>query len=164
MTIENDLKLDKVIVKVEGLLKLVKDTDDEESQTAFLLAQKLIMKYNIDRKAIRTDFEEEIVDVTLEFGKRLNRDRQTIAGFVGANFRVVAYNTTIDGIRHDKLKGFKSDVELAKIIYQSAVNLTEYHTAKYADNLRREIYRENMEDGSYRLWQNYTYRLQMENQ
>ena len=44
----------KIINKVKGLLDIAKDSNqDEETQTAFLLAQKLMVKYGIKKSIIQ---------------------------------------------------------------------------------------------------------------
>ena len=44
----------KIINKVKGLLDIAKDSNqDEETQTAFLLAQKLMVKYGIKKSSIQ---------------------------------------------------------------------------------------------------------------
>ncbi|EHV0154599.1 DUF2786 domain-containing protein, partial [Enterococcus faecalis] len=43
----------KIIKKIKGLLAISRDQkNDEESQSAFVLAQKLMIQYNIDKSEI----------------------------------------------------------------------------------------------------------------
>ncbi|HAP3793174.1 TPA: DUF2786 domain-containing protein, partial [Enterococcus faecalis] len=43
----------KIIKKIKGLLAISRDQkNDEESQSAFILAQKLMIQYNIDKNEV----------------------------------------------------------------------------------------------------------------
>ncbi|HAP8348804.1 TPA: DUF2786 domain-containing protein, partial [Enterococcus faecium] len=55
-----DKKYSKIIKKIKGLLAIAKDENqDEESQSAFVLAQRLMLQYKIDKNDV-FDTEDEI--------------------------------------------------------------------------------------------------------
>ncbi|HAP9204198.1 TPA: DUF2786 domain-containing protein, partial [Enterococcus faecium] len=48
-----DKKYSKIIKKIKGLLAIAKDENqDEESQSAFVLAQRLMLQYKIDKNDV----------------------------------------------------------------------------------------------------------------
>ena len=53
MTNQSNLNLDSILDKIKNLLELAADTpDDAEGQNAILLAQKLMLKHNVDMSQI----------------------------------------------------------------------------------------------------------------
>lgn len=52
--------VERIIKKVQGLIRLSENNDnDEEAQTVFLVAQKLMIKNHISMSSIKTVSEEE---------------------------------------------------------------------------------------------------------
>lgn len=53
---------EKIIRKIQGLLKIAEDErNDEECQAAFLLAQKLMIQYQISQAEITVEAEKETI-------------------------------------------------------------------------------------------------------
>ncbi len=47
-------ELDKIIRKIQDLMKLAQDNpNDEEGQTALLMAQRLLLKYNLSMETVQ---------------------------------------------------------------------------------------------------------------
>ena len=73
----------KIINKVKGLLDIAKDSNqDEETQTAFLLAQKLMVKYGIKKSSIQDQQRpveygvlERCQKLSLQIGRASCRER-----------------------------------------------------------------------------------------
>lgn len=86
---------DMIIKKVKGLLAIADDTlDDEESQAAFLLAQKLMIKHNVQQKDIDKSIKSKIDDidaVPVTPFKTLFWWEKQLAGIISKNFRVKNY-------------------------------------------------------------------------
>ena len=53
---------DKIILKIKNLLSLAEDGgDDEESQTALIMAQKLMLKYKVSNNELSQSGKQESV-------------------------------------------------------------------------------------------------------
>lgn len=135
---------DKIIKKVKGLLALANDTpNDEESQAAFLLAQKLMIKHNILQKDVDATIKSRkdgIDEVAVTSYKTLFWWEKTLAAIISKNFRVKSfYEPSLE----DKYQyrapyrimfyGFGGDLELAKEMYLLAYEVLVFHTKKYVE-------------------------------
>lgn len=134
------MKNDRILKTVKDLLALAEDDERhvEESHSAFLKAQKLMVKYGIDPKEI-TDNEEtiEILEQSGTEYKRLFWWERRLATIVAKNFRCKSF------IRWKKFKekkqkqnkimfmGRDSDVELASEMYKLAIDAVLFYTKRY---------------------------------
>lgn len=124
----------KIINKVKGLLDIAKDSNqDEETQTAFLLAQKLMVKYDIKKSSIQ-DQQRPVEYGVLERCQKLSLLKQRLANVIAENFKVIFVRTGSCGYFNYNFYGYSSDVELAKNIYFLAVKIIQYRTKKYLNN------------------------------
>ena len=127
----------KIINKVKGLLDIAKDSNqDEETQTAFLLAQKLMVKYGIKKSSIQ-DQQRPVEYGVLERCQKLSLLKQRLANVIADNFKVLFVRTgSFYPNKHFQYNfyGYSNDVELAKNIYFLAVKIIQYRTKKYLNN------------------------------
>ena len=124
----------KIINKVKGLLDIAKDSNqDEETQTAFLLAQKLMVKYGIKKSSIQ-DQQRPVEYGVLERCQKLSLLKQRLANVIAENFKVIFVRTGSLRAGSCGYFGYSSDVELAKNIYFLAVKIIQYRTKKYLNN------------------------------
>ena len=83
----------KIIKKIKGLLAIFKDQkNDEESQSAFVLAKKLMIQYNIDKNEVEQlsiDSENDVIgEESVTIYKRLYWWERQLALIISENFRV----------------------------------------------------------------------------
>ena len=129
----------KIINKVKGLLDIAKDSNqDEETQTAFLLAQKLMVKYGIKKSSIQ-DQQRAVEYGVLERCRKFSVLKKFLANVIAENFKVIFVRTGSlragsCGYFNYNFYGYSSDVELAKNIYFLAVKIIQYRTKKYLNN------------------------------
>ena len=127
----------KIINKVKGLLDIAKDSNQyEETQTAFLLAQKLMVKYGIKKSSIQ-DQQRPVESGVLERCQKLSLLKQRLANVIADNFKVLFVRTgSFYPNKHFQYNfyGYSNDVELAKNIYFLAVKIIQYRTKKYLNN------------------------------
>ncbi|HAP6323888.1 DUF2786 domain-containing protein [Enterococcus faecium] len=138
-----DKKYSKIIKKIKGLLAIAKDENqDEESQSAFVLAQRLMLQYKIDKNDV-FDTEDEIEPIgeeSVTIYKKLYWWERSLGSIIAENFRVkMFYNSKKKkGERKSKSKivfyGFGSDLELAKEMYFLAYEVIVFHTNQYIKN------------------------------
>ena len=58
-------ELDKIIRKIQDLMKLAQDNpNDEEGQTALLMAQRLLLKYNSSMETVqdRSNKDKDVIN------------------------------------------------------------------------------------------------------
>lgn len=146
-----DEKLDTIIRKIKGLLSLSEKNDnDDEAQTAFLMAQKLMIKYNIEMEQMDTtvDKQEEIVKDHVTAFKTILWWENELASIVTQNFRVRLYidnaywkNGTKRLKRCITFFGLKSDVMMAKEVYVLAYDVLKFYASRYVEHYYKEHYR-----------------------
>jgi len=114
-----------IIEKVKGLIALANDGKDsekrdEESQNAFAMARKLMIKYRIEKEDLEsTDIGEEVI---MSF-ENFEWWEKFLASLIGKNFRVKAYFSEHAQSKDKillKYYGLKKDVELAKELFYIA--------------------------------------------
>lgn len=140
--------VEKIINKIQGLLKIAQDkSNDEECQSAFLMAQRLMLKHNLSQSDVQTEEEKENVtkDSPTEH-KSMSWWEKALANIISENFRVKHYYnfTRNSGETRSKIKfvfvGLENDVEIAKEMYilahASILFYTEKHLSQYAKNRR----------------------------
>lgn len=135
----------KIIEKVKGLLAIAKDEkSDEESQSAFILAQKLMIKYKIDKSTVEdyemTSGQDNIDEESVTVYKRLFWWERQLAQILSENFRVRYFiNSKINqGEGQTKRKimffGHGSDLELAKEMFVLAYDVLDFRSKKFIDD------------------------------
>lgn len=132
----------KIIKKVKGLLAIAKDErNDEESQSAFILAQKLMIQYEIDKHEVEdcelTSELDEINQESVTIYKRLFWWERSLAIIIAENFRVKNFLSSKYMGKQSKRKivfyGFGRDLELAKEMYILAYDVILYHSKNFID-------------------------------
>lgn len=147
---KNRLK-EKILKKVRGLLAIARDeANDEECQSALLLAQKLMLQYQIDKAELAEALPEEVVlDNTVTIYKKLFWWEKELASVIAINFRVKWFYSSKKIKKKDKVRktcivfyGLEEDLELAKEIYLLASDAMTYFCKSYIDN-NKNYFKEN---------------------
>ena len=91
----------KIIEKIQNLLELAYDApNDEEGQTALLMAQKLMVKHNVSMSDIEVQQANQAIGETIGTEEyRLPRWQVKLAAILGENFRCQTLR------RRDRAKG-----------------------------------------------------------
>lgn len=128
---------DAIVKKIKGLLAIAKDKkNDEESQSAFVMAQKLMMKYNISIGEVESQQDGmAIKNGHATVYKRLAWWETQLASIIAKNFRVKFYYNNDRSGRTVKraivFLGFEKDVKLAREMYILAYDVIDFYTKKY---------------------------------
>lgn len=137
----DDVKLDSIIRKVKGLMALAEDNSNEdEAQSAFVMAQKLMMKYNIEQSEIedKTD-KSKIINGQAAAYKTVYWYEKLLANIVSDNFRVKHYysNKYFEGDikikRTVMFYGLEQDVKIAKEIFILANDALDFYTKRFVE-------------------------------
>ncbi|WP_431818831.1 DUF2786 domain-containing protein [Bacillus pumilus] len=139
---------ESIIKKIKGLLAIADDSkNDEESQSAFLLAQKLMIKHDIQQSDVETrDEKQEIIKGQAVAYKKLFWWERQLAGIIANNFRVKFYyhNRILNDEKRRKSSiiffGFENDVNLAKEMYVLAYDAICKYSEKYVKNYYKEVF------------------------
>lgn len=139
---------ESIIQKIKGLLAIANDhKNDEECQTAFVMAQKLMMKYEISSSEILDQESSETVSkgqVTAH--KTLFWWERQLANIIADNFRVTWYynSKTVEGESKKKraiiFLGYENDIALAKEMYILAYEVLSFYVSQFVD----EYYKVNL--------------------
>ena len=133
------MKSERIIRRVKGLLKLADDNSNvEESHSAFLQAQAMMVKYGVNPSEV-TD-NDEIKEVLEKSGteyKRLYWYERELAYIVAKNFRCKYFmrGEYVTGKAQIQRKimfmGLNQDAELATEMYRLVISAIEFYTHKY---------------------------------
>lgn len=132
-----DEKNNRIIKKIKGLLAIAKDSaNDEECQSAFVLAQKLMIQYQIDHQMIEEVSNDKIIIDEQEVTalKKLYRWERTLSAVVANNFRVRLFIRVTGGRGRIIFYGLPSDLELAKEVYIFAYESILYFSKQFVSN------------------------------
>lgn len=115
--------MEKVKETIKKLLALANDANDNESQTALLKAQELMLKNNLDQSDIDSvkEVNEPIVvnRVVLQGKPQLWLYR--LASIIARNFKVKYYYEPYHNGVYIRFLGIESDVDVAEITYNYAL-------------------------------------------
>lgn len=133
------MEKERILRRVKGLLLVAEgNANVEESHTAFLQAQRMMVKYGVDPSDITTDDEiKEILDKGATEYKRLFWWERRLASIVSNNFRCKHYyhNRYFDGKsqvqRQIRFIGSGNDAELAEEMYRLVVDAIKFYTNRY---------------------------------
>ena len=124
---------EKRFMKIQKLLALANDANDEESMSALAKAQELMLSYGISEEEVfeykQSSFEEKVVDFVVYQGKP-QKWLYRLAGVISWNFRVKYYYVAGTPVELHFL-GTKSDVEIANITFHYAKGSIAYCARKF---------------------------------
>lgn len=129
---------DKILEKIRNLLELAEDGNrDEESQTALLMAQKLMLKYKISHNELSQSSQPEIIIKSLSYYKRIYWWEKLLVRIIAENFRVMFYlqsnrlphQTSVQ--RKIVLMGYPEDVALAHEMFHLAADAMKYYASQH---------------------------------
>lgn len=127
---------EKIIRKIQGLLKIAEDErNDEECHAAFLLAQKLMIEYQISQAEITVEAEKETIleKETQDFKKSFWWEKK-IAAIIGSNFRVKYFLRSRGRKSTIVFYGFQNDVLLAEEMYTLACDALRVHAKQFVQD------------------------------
>lgn len=141
----NNEKIEKMINRVKNLIDLSKkNNSDEEAQSAFLAAQKLMIKYHISAESIQSKDEddEKVSDNDVTALKKLFWWEKILGTIVAKNFRVKCYTHSVHINGRCKSKvvfmGLDDDLKVAKSIYVLAYEAIKHYAKKYINSWYKE--------------------------
>ncbi|MDV6000860.1 DUF2786 domain-containing protein [Streptococcus canis] len=120
----------KIIEKVQNLLELAYDApNDEEGQTALLMAQKLMVKHNLSMTDVTaTKRKNNIGEIVGTWEYRLPWWQEQLASILGENFRckTIRRRDRDKGITQMIFFGYQFDAELCTRVYEGAILYLKY--------------------------------------
>lgn len=123
-------ELDKIIRKIQDLMKLAQDNpDDEEGQTALLLAQKLLLKYNLSLEDIHQNASKNSPDISEMGSKALKRMawwKSKLHAILARNFRCRSMRQRRGGKTILIFLGYEADTKIALKVYEATLMYLEY--------------------------------------
>lgn len=127
---------EKIIRKIQGLLKIAEDErNDEECHAAFLLAQKLMIEYQISQSEITVEAENEtILEKETKDLKKSFWWEKKLAAIIGTNFRVKYFLKSRGRKSTIVFYGYQNDVLLAEEMYVLACDALRVHTQQFVQD------------------------------
>jgi hypothetical protein len=126
-----------VAVIIDRIKKLIKLSDnnsnDEEAQTAFAMAQKLIAKHKVDMRYVKQEDEPEVKSVIVIDYRKVFWYDKLLVNVIAENFRVLSFFH--DGVvkyrRQYMFMGHQEDLDIAKAMFDLAHDALEHYTKEY---------------------------------
>lgn len=125
-------ELDKIIRKIQDLMKLAQDNpNDEEGQTALLMAQRLLLKYNLSMETVqdRSNKDKDVIKESMtEKVSRMPWWKMKLHAILATNFRCKSIRTRNFVSRKTYLSfvGYEADVKFAAEIYEATLMYLDY--------------------------------------
>ncbi|WFA76050.1 DUF2786 domain-containing protein [Streptococcus suis] len=120
----------KIIEKVQNLLELAYDApNDEEGQTALLMAQKLMVKHNLSIGDINSSRKNDNISEKVgHWEYRMVWWKEELAGILGKNFRCQTIRRRLpdEGVTQIIFFGYDMDAELCTKVYEGAILYLNY--------------------------------------
>lgn len=121
---------DKIINKIAGLMKLARDANDEEGQASIALAQKLMLKHDIQMSKIdEINNKTNITESEMRFGRVLWWQRElaaVIAHYFKCRSLYNQYSITFVGLGEHS--------EIARKVYEGASDHIKYRRSQIKDS------------------------------
>ncbi|MCC9753516.1 DUF2786 domain-containing protein, partial [Streptococcus agalactiae] len=120
----------KIIEKIQNLLELAYDApNDEEGQTALLMAQRLMIKHKLSMSDLATAKPQNNIGEILGTREyRLPWWQEKLAAILGSNFRcrTIRERKRKEGVTKIIFFGYHSDAELCSKVYEGAILYLKY--------------------------------------
>lgn len=132
---------ENVMEKIRRALALANDrANDAECETAMLMAQRLMTKHGIEMSEVEADEQpsREVIHENITDRGRTPYWKKALASVIADNFRCYNYTRTGGGLSRIVFLGVKGDVELAKELFEFAVNVLDRGVKKFMRDLKKE--------------------------
>lgn len=143
-----ELRIDmdnKIIDKIQNLLELSYDApDDEEGQTALLMAQKLMVKHDLSMSDLAAAKPQNNIGETLgTMEYRLPWWQEKLAAILGPNFRcrTIRRRYRKEGVTQMIFFGYHSDAELCSKVYEGAILYLKYRLKRLLPTVPRAYWK-----------------------
>lgn len=137
---------EKFITKIQNLLELAYDApNDEEGQTALLMAQKLMVKHNLSLKDVKiTQKRENIGETVGGWEYRMPWWKIRIASVLGRNFRckTIRRRKSEEGVTQIIFFGYDTDAELCTKVYEGALLYLDYRLKRLFPTITKSRWRD----------------------
>ena len=166
MNHDKDEKRESIVRKVEGLLAIARDNaNDLECQSAFLQAQKLMMKYKIIDSELQDNHSQhdpyDYSDVKKIFvtplKSRIYLWEITLLNVFSDNFPVKSFTDKVGNKRGLRIVGLKEDVDLVHDLYILAVDTVLYFSKQYVENSYQKTNYSRTHSRTQKWRDSYTY-------
>lgn len=124
---------DSIIKKIQKALRLAGGANDDEGQTALLLAQRMMAKYNLSKADINIsiDNEKNAIEGDGTAYTRLQWWTKNLANIIANNFKCYCFTRSGNGKSKIVFMGLEEDVEICKIVFTFAVDSIKYNSDLY---------------------------------
>jgi hypothetical protein len=142
-TKEKCQKREKILSKINKILAKTKNNPSQaECETAFLLAQELLVKHGLTMEEIdsNSEVDKNVTEDGIETSAKDKWWHASICNVVADNFKCKRYINVkkIDGaLKYSmRLMGFAEDIQIAKSVYQHVLETIEYQLNMYYHKIR----------------------------
>lgn len=133
----DDVKMKAIIKKVQKTMRLAGSGNDDEGQSALLMAQRLMAKYNLSMGDVELDSEYNINEKNIVKGDgteftRLQWWVKDLSRIIADNFKCYVYTTSNEN-RRKKIVfvGLEQDVAICKSVFDFALSSIKFFSDVY---------------------------------
>lgn len=123
-----------IIDKIRKLLKLATSKNENEAQTAMLMAQKYMAMHNIEMSQVEdAPIDHDVIEEKADKKAHRTKWKRSLASVIANNFRCDIYYKG-HGNYSTLFVGKKDDIDICKTVYQSAVMFIDKNFSEYWNN------------------------------
>lgn len=156
----------KIIEKIQNLLELAYDApNDEEGQTAFLMAQKLMVKHNVSMSDLEMQQANQAIGETIGTEEyRLPQWQVKLAAILGENFRcqTLRRRDRAKGVTQIIFFGYQSDAELCTKVYEGAILYLKYRLKRLFPTIPKAYWKDYKKSYLFGFLEGLDYRFQIQ--
>lgn len=136
----NTEKNERILEKVRKMLALAgNNPSQEEADSALLMAQRMLAKYNMTISDIEdindADLKEVINEGVTDYAKTPWWHKR-LSYIIASNFKCKSYNNKSGGYSRIRFVGFKEDVEVAKEVFNYALEVANKKALQFTRKVR----------------------------
>lgn len=147
---------DKIIDKIRKLLALASSKNENEAQSAMLMAQKLMAIHNIEMSQVDDIIDHNIIEEEADAKRHKTKWKRNLAKLIASNFRCDTFLRGY-GTYSTIFVGKRENIDICKTVYQSAVRFIDKFFSEYWKKVNRPVSDSISLKNSYAL--GFIYRL-----
>lgn len=141
MTMANqEDKNERILERVKKMLALAgNNPSQEEAESALLMAQKMLAKYNMTMEDVGSIDDEDFREVVNESVTDYSKTpwwHKSLSNTIAKNFKCKAITYKSSGYSSIRFVGFKDDVDVAREVFNYALEIANKKALQYTRKIR----------------------------
>lgn len=154
---KQEMDKDKIINKIRKLLALASSKNENEAQSAMLMAQKLMAIHNIEMSQVEAvEVDNKVIEEEADAKRHKTKWKRILAQLIASNFKCDTFLRGY-GTYSTIFVGKRENIDICKTVYVSAVQFIDKFFSEYWKKVNRPVSDSISLKNSYAL--GFIYRL-----